>query len=132
VSTTSHSGSGTNLVFGDKRLHGLERRTATPPTLDLVESTSYGVGGGDQITTGTGNNLIVGGFGEDVIKGRRHRHPGQRQRATSSSATTAGSPAALHQTVRDPASAARPALAITLAKVEDARRNDIGAPRRDH
>ncbi len=56
------AGDGDNYVLGDNG-----RILFYGGFLDLVESTEPGQGGADQITTGAGNDTIVGGFGADQI-----------------------------------------------------------------
>lgn len=61
-SDTVNAGNGDNVVIGDNggiRFDGVD---ANPVTLDEVKSTAPADGGGDDvITTGTGNDIIIGG-----------------------------------------------------------------------
>ncbi|MCW3011639.1 MAG: Hemagglutinin/hemolysin-like protein, partial [Solirubrobacterales bacterium] len=71
------AGDGTNLVFGDGgrfdfkgilRSHAGPGDDEDPSDLDRAESVSPEVGGGDEITTGFGDDLVIGGAGADVIR----------------------------------------------------------------
>src|SRR5207247_914832 len=101
-------GAGTNLVLGDDGRMVWDSN-GNSSDLDLIESTSYGVGGSDTIDTGTGNNLIVGGHGDDGISGGSTSNVilGDSGRIT----------AALLQTVATRFGGAA-GLPITLARVE--------------
>jgi Ca2+-binding RTX toxin-like protein len=66
------AGNGQNLVFGDNGLitsavSDLNRFGNQPITLGLVEAIESLIGGSDNITTGSGNDIVVGGIDADTI-----------------------------------------------------------------
>ena len=66
------AGEGTNLVFGDAGNITASAGTARfvgaqPISLGLVTSVESLVGGSDSITTGAGNDIIIGGIDADTI-----------------------------------------------------------------
>jgi Ca2+-binding RTX toxin-like protein len=69
---TIDAGDGDNLVIGDSGLIVADtvdapQMAGQPITLGLVLSTQIDDGGNDTITTGTGNDIVVGGFGGDTV-----------------------------------------------------------------
>ena len=84
---TIDAGDGDNLVIGDSGQITADtvdapQMAGQPITLGLVESIQIDDGGIDTITTGTGNDIVLAGFGGDQLDHRR-------QATTSCSATTA-------------------------------------------
>jgi Ca2+-binding RTX toxin-like protein len=70
---TINVGDGDNLVVGDSgRITAADANTphqlaGQPITLGLIESFEFTDGGVDGITTGTGNDIVIGGFAGDTI-----------------------------------------------------------------
>src|SRR5207249_3445934 len=62
-------GSGTNLVVADDGYIDWVANDHDPSDIDLAASTDFLDGGNDVISTGTGDNLVIGGFGADRITG---------------------------------------------------------------
>jgi Ca2+-binding RTX toxin-like protein len=58
--------SGDNIIFGDFG-HVDFDVDGDPTDIDLIVSTDEATGGGDQITTGDGNDIVIGGAGDDTI-----------------------------------------------------------------
>ena len=61
---TITAGGGDDLVMGDNG----EFLWSAPDVLDLVQTTSIANGGSDDIRVGDGENIVLGGFGADVIE----------------------------------------------------------------
>ena len=65
---TIDAGTGDNIVFGDNGLIRYDGADNDMATLDLLQTTAPEVGGGmDDITTGAGNDFILGGDNIDTI-----------------------------------------------------------------
>ncbi len=67
-----NAGHGDNLVFGDNgqitaAATGATNFSSQPITLGLVETIESLIGGVDQINTGTGEDIVLGGIGGDTI-----------------------------------------------------------------
>ncbi|MEY2518221.1 MAG: large repetitive protein, partial [bacterium] len=67
-----NAGDGRNLVFGDNgrisaSAQAAPRFGAQPLTLGIVESVESLIGGSDQLTTGAGSDIVVGGIDADTI-----------------------------------------------------------------
>jgi len=73
MADTIDAGSGDNLVIGDSGLVLADPTLNTPQmagqpiTLGLVQSIQLDDGGNDVITTTTGNDIVIGGFGADTL-----------------------------------------------------------------
>ncbi|NMM32680.1 MAG: calcium-binding protein, partial [Phycicoccus sp.] len=86
---TITAGHGLNLVFGDHGFIDWVIQDADPSDIDRIWSTDPGVGGVDVITTGSGDDLIIGGGYGDTIFASDGRNVvlGDNGRFTASIAT---------------------------------------------
>jgi Ca2+-binding RTX toxin-like protein/phage tail sheath gpL-like len=69
---TVNAGDGNNIVFGDNgqiiaAMEDAPQFTSLPITLGLVETIEPLIGGSDDITTGIGNDIVLGGIDNDTI-----------------------------------------------------------------
>ncbi len=65
-------GDGNNVIIGDSGMitaatGDLHRFGTQPLSMGRIETTAYGIGGADTITSGSGNDLILGGHDADTI-----------------------------------------------------------------
>ena len=73
VGDTIVAGDGDNIVLGDSGTITASDATDTPTlaghplTIGLIETINSVVGGGDNITTGIGGDLVLGGAADDII-----------------------------------------------------------------
>jgi Ca2+-binding RTX toxin-like protein len=62
------AGDGNNIVFGDNGYVDYVALDNDPTDIDLIASTDYAIGGNDDITTGTGSDIVIGGAADDTVK----------------------------------------------------------------
>ena len=92
---TVNAGDGQNIVLGDSgriTAAGMNapQLTGVPMTFGLIETIEFGDGGSDNITTGTGNDIVLGGH-NDGVDGAPSNSSMPARATTSCSATTARS-----------------------------------------
>ncbi|HEY4723026.1 MAG TPA: hypothetical protein VII92_14330, partial [Anaerolineae bacterium] len=61
------AGDGNNLIFGDHGYIDFVTADSDASDIDDIQSTATGIGGSDTITTGVGNDIVIGGPSADGI-----------------------------------------------------------------